>query len=97
MLSLFKFNTLLTPSIIKFLFYFGVFFSFVGALGVIGSGINLMQYQTIVGLGVIIGGLVLILVGIIASRVFTEMVLVIFMIRDELAWQREQRQQAAAE
>jgi hypothetical protein len=68
-----------------------------GALGVIGSGISMMQYQTMMGFGTIIGGLLLILFGIVGSRVFTEMILVMFMIRDELAWQREQHQRAAAE
>lgn len=97
MMRLFKFDSLITPSIIKFLFYIGVAFSILGALGVIGSGVSMMQYQTMMGFGTIIGGLLLILLGIVGSRVFTEMILVMFMIRDELAWQREHSQRAASE
>lgn len=92
MMHLFKFDSLITPSIAKFLFYIGVFLSVIGALGVFGTGMTMMNYQPVLGLGYIFGGLILILLGIIASRVTTEMILVIFMIRDELAWQREQQQ-----
>jgi len=97
MMRLFKFDSLITPSIIKFLFYIGVAASTLGALGVVGSGMSMMHYDAATGFGMIIGGLILILVGIVVSRVMTEMILVIFMIRDELAWQRQQRQNPAAE
>jgi hypothetical protein len=89
MQQLFKFDSLITPSIVKFLFYFGVICSVIGALGVFGSGMSLMQYQAMLGLAYIIGGIILIVGGIIFSRVVTEMILVMFMIRDELAWQRQ--------
>ena len=94
-MRLFQFDSLVTPSIAKFVFYFGVVISALGALGVIGSGAMMMQYQLASGIGTIIGGLLLTIGGIIVSRIATEMVLVLFMIRDELAWQREQRQAAA--
>lgn len=97
MMRLFKFDSLITPSIIKFVFYIGIVFSVLGALVVIGSGLSMMSYQPMMGLGTIIGGLVMILLGILVSRIYTEMILVFFMIRDELAWQREQRQRDAAE
>lgn len=97
MMRLFKFDSLITPSIIKFLFYIGVAFSLIGALVTIAAGLSLMRYQALLGLGYIVAGLVGILVGIIVSRVLTEMILVLFMIRDELAWQRQQRQGAVTE
>jgi ABC-type uncharacterized transport system fused permease/ATPase subunit len=86
---LFKFDSLITPSILKFVFYTGVVLSVLGALSVIASGFKLMEYQFVLGLAYIVGGLILTLVGIVVSRVVTEMMLVIFMIRDELAWQRQ--------
>jgi hypothetical protein len=94
-MRLFQFDSLVTPSIAKFIFYFGVVISALGALGVIGTGAMMMQYQFAAGIGYVIGGLLMIVGGIILSRITTEMVLVLFMIRDELAWQREQRQAAA--
>lgn len=89
MMRLFTFDTLVTPSIVKFLFYIGVALSALGALSVIVSGIGMMQYQTAMGFGVVVGGLLLVGLGIIVSRVYTETILVLFMIRDELAWQRQ--------
>jgi hypothetical protein len=90
MMQLFKFDTLVTPSIIKFMFYFGVVCSALGALATIGSGLELMKYQPMLGFAYIIGGLMIVLAGVVMSRVVTEFTLVIFMIRDELAWQRQQ-------
>jgi hypothetical protein len=89
MSHLFKFDTLITPSIVRFLFYFGVVVSVIGALGIVGSGLSLMHYQFMLGLSYIIGGALVTVIGIAASRVTAEMILVLFMIRDELAWQRQ--------
>jgi Domain of unknown function (DUF4282) len=94
---LFNFDSLITPSIIKFLFYLGVVGSVLGALVIIVSGLGIMRWNALVGIGYILGGLLLVLVGIVASRVATEIILVVFMIRDELAWQRQQRQGGPAE
>jgi hypothetical protein len=91
MMRLFKFDSLITPSIAKFLFYIGVaIWTLIG----LGTMAGAMRYSVIGG---ILGGSLLVLVGIVVSRVLTEMTLVIFMIRDELAWQREQRQRSVAE
>lgn len=92
MTRLFKFDSLITPSIIKLLFYLGVALSVLLALGVIGSGLGLMTQAPLSGIGCILGGLIGIGLGIVGSRVAAEMILVQFMIRDELAWQRQQRQ-----
>lgn len=94
---LFKFDTLITPSILKFCFYFGVVVFALLSLGVIGSGLKIMDYSFIAGIGYILGGIILFFAGVVFSRVSTEMVLVLFMVRDELAWQRESRQNGAAE
>jgi len=93
MLQLFKFDSLVTPSIIKFMFYFGVICSAFGALTTIGTGMTMMQYQPMLSFAYIIGGLIIALIGVIMSRVGTELILVLFMIRDELAWQRQQTTQ----
>ena len=95
-MRLFNFDSLITPSIAKFLFYLGVAASVLGAFGVIGTGFSFMHYQTMLGLGYIVAGLIIILFGIVASRVATEMILVVFMIRDELAWQRQHTQDSPA-
>ena len=87
--NLFKFDSLITPSIVRFLFYFGVFCSVIGALAVFSSGMSFMQYQFALGLAYILGGIIVIVGGVIFSRVAAEMILVMFMIRDELAWQRQ--------
>ena len=92
MMQIFKFDTLITPSIIKFIFYVGVLFSLLGALASIVSALGMMQYNVILGLGYLVGGLLLAVVGVVISRVAAEMTLVLFMIRDELAWQRQDRQ-----
>lgn len=90
MMRLFKFDSLITPSIIKFVFYLGVAGSALGALTTIVSGLELMRYQGALGFAYIVGGLLLVLLGIVGSRVASELILVLFMIRDELAWQRQQ-------
>ena len=97
MMRLFKFDSLITPSIIKFVFYLGIAGSALGALSVIGSGLSLMRYQGALGFALILGGLALILVGIVVSRVTTEVILVLFMIRDELAWQRQNTEKSTAQ
>lgn len=89
MSRLFKFDTLIAPSIVRFLFYFGVTVSVIVALGIVGSGLKLMDYSFMLGLAYMIGGVLVTAIGTILSRVTAEMVLVLFMIRDELAWQRQ--------
>jgi hypothetical protein len=96
-LHLLKFDSLITPSIIKIIFYIGVVLSILGALTIVLSGLAMMRFSIIMGFGYIFGGLIAVLVGIVFSRVTAEMILVVFMIRDELAWQRQQRQGTPAE
>ena len=89
MSRLFKFDSLITPSIVKFLFYFGVTLSVIGSIGIVASGLQMMNYQFMLGLVYIIGAVLATVAGIVMSRVAAEMILVLFMIRDELAWQRQ--------
>lgn len=101
MKSLLTFDTLITPKFIKFFFYVGVFFCFVSGFGVflsiLISCITAAQAtgssSTLAAIGGLIAGLIagliVTLVGIVFARVSSELTLVVFMIRDELAWQRE--------
>jgi hypothetical protein len=89
--SLFSFDKLITPSIIKFLFYIGVGFVALTALGVLLTGFTQSAYSPIPGFLYFFLAIIEFVVGVIGVRVATEMTLVIFMIRDELAWQRVNR------
>ncbi|BBC81551.1 hypothetical protein HK27_02455 [Acetobacter orientalis] len=101
MKSLLTFDTLITPKFIKFFFYVGVFFCFLSGFGtflsILLSCITAAQASgssSALGAigGLILGlivGLIVTLVGIVLARVSSELTLVVFMIRDELAWQRE--------
>ena len=84
---LFTFDNLITPSIIRLMFYVVVIVECLGALGVI---ITLLNAYIPVGLALlgIIGVIIGLLVVIVGARIGAELVLVLFMIRDELAWQR---------
>lgn len=101
MKSLLTFDTLITPKFIKFFFYVGVFFCMLTGFGTFISillgcinGAQMSGSSSAMGaiLGLIAGliaGTIVTLVGIVLARVSSELTLVIFMIRDELAWQRE--------
>ena len=93
MSRLFSFDTLITPGIIRFLFYVGVVLSCLFGLVLITAGNNIMGMfgQSMGGLSFIIG-IIAAFVGILVSRVLAEMILVVFMIRDELAWQRQSQE-----
>lgn len=89
---LFSFNSLITPSIIKFVFYLLVALLALGDLISMASLSALGQYAGH-GLGIVAILLHVIgfFVGVIFIRVSCEMIMVVFMIRDELAWQREHK------
>jgi hypothetical protein len=86
--SLFSFDKLITPSIIKVLFYIGVAIVALSALGILIAGFNQPAYSPIPGFLYLFPAAIVLVVGIVGVRVASEMTLVIFMIRDELAWQR---------
>jgi len=97
MMGLFNFNSLITPTIVKILFYAGIALSVIGAYQAISYGLEIDRFAPGYGRLCIFAGLMVAPVGIIASRVITELVLVLFMIRDELAWQRVNTHATAAE
>ncbi|WP_338332315.1 DUF4282 domain-containing protein [Acetobacter sp. LMG 32666] len=108
MKSLLTFDTLITPKFIKFFFYVGVFFCFLSGFGVfltiLNRSVAIAQITgsspTLATLGGLIAGslagLIITVVGIVFARVSSELTLVVFMIRDELAWQRENTIAAAS-
>lgn len=89
--SLFNFNTLITPRVMKLLFAVGVVFSGLMALGLISAGLSFAHSfgGSIMSLFVIIFAIAAFFVGVIASRVSCECILVMFMIRSELAHMRQ--------
>lgn len=94
---LFDFNRLITPTYIKLIFYLLVI---VGVIAAFGAASSAAQYLSYVGGGftglVWVLAIVAVLVEIVLLRVAAELVLVVFMIRSELAWQRENTLKIAA-
>ncbi|MBR0560605.1 DUF4282 domain-containing protein [Neokomagataea anthophila] len=101
MRSIFSFENLITPTIIKILFYIGVVLCCLSGFATLSTIITSMiasaeltgHSTTLAGigglfLGLIVGSIVTV-IGVILTRISCELTLVIFMIRDELAWQRE--------
>lgn len=85
--SLFSFDKLITPSIIKFLFILSVIIIGIIAFCIFVGGIE-ESSSVLVGVLSIIPAAIFFFVAVLVARVSAEMTLVIFMIRDELAWQR---------
>jgi hypothetical protein len=90
MMRLFRFDNLITPGLIRFFFFFLVVIHCLGAVVLMIS--VLMTPAFLMGAGLkflsLIGIVVGLVVAIVLYRIAAEMTLVIFMIRDELAWQR---------
>ncbi|GAN87220.1 DUF4282 domain-containing protein [Komagataeibacter intermedius] len=107
MKTLLSFNTLITPQFMKIFYYIGVVVcvlsglgTFVGILGVFINSAQMLGHSTTLAAlgGLIVGGigaLIITVLSIIMTRIGCETVLVVFMIRDELAWQRENTQKRA--
>ena len=97
-----SFDTLITPSIIRLLFYVCVALSCLGGIAAYGW-MSSMANLTGNGPGALglLAAILIAVVGILISRIVSGMILVVFMIRDELAWQRLNQtsviSQAAAE
>lgn len=87
MMRLLSFNSLITPLIVKILYVVGIVGAVAGALGVYGS----LHWQ-LGFIGAAVVALLAFCIGVLVARVGAEMILVLFMIRDELAWQRERAQ-----
>ena len=89
--ALFNFNTLITPRVMKLLFAVGVVISGLASLGLIGAGLEFAHSfgGALLSLLVILFAVAAFFVGVIASRVSCECILVMFMIRSELAHLRQ--------
>jgi hypothetical protein len=89
--SLFNFNSLITPRVMRLLFGVGVLISGLVSLGIIGAGLAMARTfgSALLSLLVIVLALVGFCIGVIASRVSCECILVMFMIRSELAHIRQ--------
>jgi len=96
--ALFNFNTLITPRVMKLLFAAGVVVSALMALGLISAGLELAHSfgGALLSLLVVIFAIAAFFIGVIASRVSCECILVMFMIRSELAHMRQNFASAAA-
>ena len=80
-----KFNTMITPSIIKILFWIGVAISVLGGIGMIIAGI-VASY----GGGVLVlSGFATLILGPLFTRIYCELLIVIFKIHENLQKIRE--------
>lgn len=84
--SLFNFNTLITPRVMKLLFVVGVVFTGLLSLAIVKTGFSFGAAAGFLGLFV---AAAFFFVGVITSRVSCECILVMFMIRSELAHMRQ--------
>lgn len=84
--SLLNFDKMITPVIIKILFYIGIAASVIGGLVMLFGGIISAVQQGSVGpaIGGIIGGPLAIVFGILMARVYSELLIVVFEIHQNL-------------
>ena len=88
---LLSFNNLVTPVLIRFVFYACVVLAVLLGFVMFSQSQTVGMFSPAAGGLMTLGALLVPLVLILIARVAAELVMVIFMIRDELAWQREQR------
>jgi len=84
--SLLIFDKMITPVIIKILFYIGIVASVIGGLVVLFGGvISAFQQEAVApALGGLIGGPLVVVVGILMARVYSELLIVVFEIHQNL-------------
>ncbi|MFA5611595.1 MAG: DUF4282 domain-containing protein [Anaerolineaceae bacterium] len=84
--SLLNFDKMITPVIIKILFYIGIAFSVIGGVVALFSGIiNAFQQGSVVpALGGLIAGPIFVILGVLISRVYAELLIVLFEIHQNL-------------
>jgi hypothetical protein len=88
-MNLLSFDKMITPSIIKGFFFLGVFINVIIALAFAAAIDKIAGF-----ISALIAAVVFLIAAVLVSRIFAESLLIIFMIRDELAWQRENWQSA---
>lgn len=84
--SLLNFDKMITPVIIKILFYIGIVVSVIGGLIALFGGIisAIQQGSVAPALGGIIGGPLIVVLGILMARVYSELLIVVFEIHQNL-------------
>ncbi|MDD2522583.1 MAG: DUF4282 domain-containing protein [Anaerolineaceae bacterium] len=81
-----NFDKMITPVIIKILFYIGVALAVIGGLIAFFGGIFSAFQQGSIGpaIGGLIGGPLVIILGILLARVYAELLIVVFQIHQNL-------------
>ena len=84
--SLLNFDKMITPVLIKILFYIGVAASIIGGIIVFFGGLISAFQQNSFGaaIGGLIGGPVVVILGILLARVYAELLIVVFQIHESL-------------
>lgn len=79
-----NFDTMITPMIIKILFWVGVVASVLAGLGIALPGLGLMAYSGFEGFITFIGGLIVIAIGLLVTRVYCELLIIFFKMHESL-------------
>ncbi|MEA4931705.1 MAG: DUF4282 domain-containing protein [Anaerolineaceae bacterium] len=84
--SLLNFDKMITPVLIKILFYIGVAASIIGGIIVFFGGLISAFQQNSFGaaIGGLIGGPLVVILGILLARVYAELLIVVFQIHESL-------------
>ena len=82
--DLFQWERFITPSVIKIFYWLAIGLSIVVGLSGALSGLALMIIQPVTGAIMMLGSLLGILIGILASRIVAEFVLITFRINEHL-------------
>jgi uncharacterized membrane protein (UPF0136 family) len=84
--SLLNFDKMITPVIIKILFYIGIALSVIGGITALFGGIISAFQQNSLGpaIGGLFGGPLVIVMGILLARVYAELLIVVFEIHQNL-------------
>lgn len=84
--SLLNFDKMITPVLIKILFYIGVAASIIGGIIVFFGGLISAFQQNSFGaaIGGLIGGPLAVILGILLARVYAELLIVVFQIHESL-------------
>lgn len=84
--SLLNFGKMITPVIIKILFYIGIVASVIGGLVALFGGVISSFQQNSIGpaLGGLIGGPLIAVLGILMARVYSELLIAVFEIHQNL-------------
>jgi hypothetical protein len=84
--SFLNFDKMITPVIIKILFYIGIAIAIIGGVVVFFSGIITAFQQHVFGaaLGGIIGGPLVVILGMMMARIYAELLIVVFQIHENL-------------